>query len=458
MKPTACCARLSLISAGALPLLLCACSSSSGAPGGLAAVKPVGCAADRPAIALQGGQPIAPQPTGAPVPCITTTGYASVDPTLVVTEGGKVLFAPANVPGFTSSTDQGQTWAKPASPPMAPGGMLYHPWLWHDQVAHRLFYNVFSISQSTCADGSGATLWTSDDEGASWIHAPVGCGSQDWGKVITGPAATAASKAALAQSKYPDMVYYCATGPQAIIGPDHICYRSTDGGKTFVETATHPVSGSDGYPPAGAVGPDGTVYVPKGSAMGLDIATSKDEGDTWTDDIVTGSTFVGTSSRNWLSLNVTADSAGNIYAAWSDDKDLLPYLAVTKDQGATWSVPVSVAAPGVLTSAYPSITVGTPGYVAIAYYGSTTARGSTDGYFSSDGLAYGAYLTVTKNLFDAVPVFWSAQLNDPAIPAFTGLSFDVSEYAGYPVFSPDGTIWTSFLGDKKGFAARLVFP
>ena len=105
--------------------------------------------------------------------------------------------------------------------------------------------------------------------------------------MITGPAATAASKAALAQSGYPDMVYYCATGPMAIIGPDHICYRSTDGGKTFTETATRPAAGSGGYPTGGAVGPDGTLYKPKGSPSGLAITMSTDEGDTWNDKVVT---------------------------------------------------------------------------------------------------------------------------------------------------------------------------
>jgi hypothetical protein len=403
-----------------------------------------------------GGVALSPQPATLLVPCVSSPGATSFDPTLVLTESGKLLLSPANVPGVASSIDEGRAWVT-SSPPDAPSGTLLHPWLWHDTASHRIFYNVYSLGAGTCSDNSGATLWFSDDEGASWTHQPVGCGSQDWGKVITGPAATAASKAALAQSGYPDMVYYCATGPTAITGPNHICYRSTDGGKTFTRGATDPVAMSNGgYPTAGAVGPDGTVYVPKGSPTGLAIATSKDEGDSWVDQVVGGSHFVGTSSRNWLSMSVAVDTSGTLYAVWSDDQDLLPYVAYSKDDGATWSSPLGIGAPGVKTSAYPSITAGPAGTVAVAYYGSLQARGSADGYFDSDGLPYEAYVVVTDDLFASSPTFFSATFNDPRKPVLTGLTYAVSEYAGYPVFAPDGSIWSAYLDGGNGFAGRLA--
>jgi hypothetical protein len=418
------------------------------------------CATERPAVAHgAGAQVLSPQPAGAPVPCAATTGFAAVDATLVITASGKIVFAPANLPGLTVSADDGATWSTPLTLPDQPSGTLLHPWLWQDAASHRFFYNVFSLTNGTCPDGSGATLWTSDDQGGSWTSGSVGCGSDDWGKVITGPPSTDASRTALAQSDYPDMVYYCATGPTAIIGPDHICYRSTDGGKTFTQTATDPVSGSGGgYPTAGVVGPDGTLYVPKGSPSGLAIAVSKDEGDTWTDAIVTGSMFVGTSSKNWLSMNVTVDAQGNLYAVWSDDSDLLPRLSVSKDEGATWSSPLAIGAPGVKTSAYPSVTVSSAGAVAVAYYGSTQARATEDGYYTSDGLPYSAYLVVTQSPLASAPVLWSATFNDPTQPVFTGLSYHVSEYLGYPTFASDGSIWGAYISGGHGLAGHLVFP
>ncbi len=458
-----CCQKRRVVVLATLSLPLGACGTSG--PGSASnAVADAGnamvCAPDRPAVAhAAGGQVLSPQPAGAPVPCAATTGFAAVDATLVITASGKIVFAPAVLPSLTVSVDDGAVWSTPLKLPDEPSGTLLHPWVWQDAASHRLFYNVFPIAKGTCQDGSGAMLWTSDDQGSTWTSGSVGCGSDDWGKVITGPPSTAASRAALAQSGYPDMVYYCATGPTAIIGPDHICYRSTDGGKTFTQTATDPVSASgNGYPTGGVVGPDGTLYVPKGSPNGLAIAVSKDEGDTWTDATVTGSMFVGTQSKNWLSMNVTVDAQGNLYAVWSDDSDLLPRLSVSKDEGATWSSPLAIGAPGVMTSAYPSVTVSSTGAVAVAYYGSTQARVTGDGYFMSDGLPYSAYLVVTQNPSASAPVFWSATFNDPAHPVFTGLSYHVSEYLGYPTFASDGSIWGAYISLGDGLAGRLIFP
>jgi hypothetical protein len=442
---------------------LAACGSSGGSPAApppAAAPPLVGCAADRPAIAHHGGAlPIEPAPAYAPTPCSASTDLAAWDTTMVITETNEILFAPAAAPGLARSGDNGMTWAA-LSPPSPPPGSLYHPWLWRDPASRRVFYNLFGDGGS-CTDGTGATLWFSDDEGTTWQKQPVGCGSMDWGKVITGPAASPARKAALAASGYPSVVYYSATGPALIIGPDHMFFRSLDGGKTFTRTATDP-DDTVGYPTAGAVAPDGTVYVPMGSPAGLALAVSKDEGDTWTDVVVPGSSFNGslTHETNFLSMNVTADSAGTVYVTWSDDRNLLPYLAFSRDGGGTWSTPVMIGAPGVYITAFPSLTVKTPGYVAVAYYGSTQAMAPSngDGYSVSDGRAYNAYLTVTTNLFADEPVFWSATFNDPAAPVFTGRDFQVSEYAGYPVFAGDGSIWTAFLDGPNGMAARLTPP
>jgi hypothetical protein len=109
---------------------------------------------------------------------------------------------------------------------------------------------------------------------------------------------------------------------------------------------------------------------------------------------------------------------------------------------------------------YPNIGVKHPGYVALAYYGSADAEGTGgDGYFSSDGRAYDAWVTVTTDLFAKEPRFWSSQINEPGAPVIAqGISYATSEYIGAPQFGPDGSIWAAFKSDTAGLAARLRAP
>ncbi|MHB8585422.1 MAG: sialidase family protein [Thermoplasmatota archaeon] len=74
-----------------------------------------------------------------------------------------------------------------------------------------------------------------------------------------------------------------------------------------------------------------------------------------------------------LSLVVgAADSAGNVYIAWAeadgkDQQDMHVYLAVSKDDGGSWSKPVQIDV-GNHSKIMPAITAGAPGHVAVAYY------------------------------------------------------------------------------------------
>ncbi len=444
--------------------LLCAGAAACSSAGQPSDAAGPGCDPRQTAVAHHGGgQLLTPQPAGAPASCAATTGFTAVDATMVVTKSGKLVFGPAAPPNLAISSNEGAAWS-PIALPSGPSSkdMLLHPWLWQDPQSARIFYNIFDTTHYACPDGSGSRLWISDDEGTTWAEAAVGCGSQDWGKLTTGPAFTAANKAALTGNGYPNMVYFCAGGPTLIVGPDHFCYRSVDGGKTFARTAGNPVdsnNGQHGYPNSGAIGPDGTFYMAHGSATGLAIAVSQDEGDTWKDTFVTGSTFAGSeqTQETWLSSNLTTDSAGTVYAVWVDDTMLLPFVATSKDHGVTWSTPVMFGAPGVQVAAYPNVTVRAPGAIAIAYYGSAQAMasGNGNGYAMPDGRPYDAYLAVTTNLFADDPVFWTAMVNDPDKPVVKGISFQFSEYLGYPVFNADGSVFASYVAGGKGLTGRL---
>jgi hypothetical protein len=409
---------------------------------------------------------VSPQPANAPVSCAASTGQASNDTSVVVLpDGGGLLVAPAGSTGISRSSDQGATWGAPLNPPGAPASAPNHPWLWQDAQSHRLFYNMFFGISGTgaCADGSGALLWTSDDEGLTWQSEPVGCGSQDYGQILTGPAATAGDKASLVTNGYPNVVYYCATGPMLIFGPDRFCFRSVDGGKTFVRTQGNPgpdPGGADRFPHNGAVAADGTLYVAHTSPQGVAVAVSKDDGDSWTDAVISGTTFGDfaipfTNSETYLSASVAVDAAGNLYVVWVDSTSLLPNLAVSTDAAQTWSKPVMFGAPGLFVASYPNIVAKEAGHIAVAYYGSLRKMGSGgDGYTQSDGRPYNAYLMVSNDALSSAPVFWTAAVNDPARPVIMGMSYTAGEYIGNPVFSGD-SVWAAFADHGKGLAASL---
>jgi hypothetical protein len=65
------------------------------------------------------------------------------------------------------------------------------------------------------------------------------------------------------------------------------------------------------------------------------LGVSSDGGHTWTDDPIPGSEASPTPDRNHNFPNVSVDSAGNVWYAWSDDKNV--YTAEPTDHGVTWT-------------------------------------------------------------------------------------------------------------------------
>jgi hypothetical protein len=432
-----------------------------------------GCDRSRPAIALHpGAEPVEPEPENAPFPCAAPTGIkAPFNTTVAVTSSGRVLFAPAMSTGVLATDDHGATFTGPLNkPPAENAGLWGHPWLTRDPDTGRLFFTLYNSFLGPCPV-TGHNYWYSDDDGDSWVKMPkgVGCGSWDWGKIITGPAATAASKAALQKSGYPNLVYFCAGGEVYALGTHHYCYRSTDGGLTFTRTKADAVDDARviearvkqvGWPNAGAIAPDGTFYKVHGSqGKGLTLVMSEDEGDSWSITQIPDTALGTTPNINFLASNVATDSEGNLYVVWVDDRDLLPYLVISRDRGKTWLPRMMVGAPEVKVATNINVAAREPGYVAINYYGSPQADSTGDGYFNRDGRPYNAYITVSTDVFAERPVFWSASINDPDEPTLTtGINVLVSEYLGPPVFGPDGSIWAGFLVEDKGLLGRLSPP
>lgn len=397
--------------------------------------------------------------------CRSTVGTGALDPVLITTRNDGLLLSPGQGAMLYRSSDLGGSW-QPLDPTGsgADKGARLHPYLHRDPASGRTYFNYFNFGRGApgCDASSGTNLWFSDDDGATWKGRSVGCGSHDWAKVITGPAPTPALGSALQSSGAKSVVYLCATGPTLIIGPDHMCYRSTDGGDSFVATATPAANSVDSpvalvpiaFPQAGVVASDGIIYKSHAAVDGqLALKISRDGGDSWEKKLVAEAQLAG-GYTNFLSSNLAIDSEDTLYLVWVDDRDVLPYLSISRDRGVTWSARTKLSADEVKHGAYPNVAVFAPGHIAVAYYGSPSADGTGDGYSGPDGRPYHAYLSVSKQTTGA-PSFVTARINAEDAPVVASWSFATSEYLGPPVLTSDGTVWAAFVNTDSVLIGRL---
>jgi hypothetical protein len=107
--------------------------------------------------------------------------------------------------------------------------------------------------------------------------------------------------------------------------------------------------------------------------------------------------------------SVAVDSLGNLYYVWVDWPDRLPRLVVSTDGGVTWSAPRTVSPSGVRATNLATLDVGTPGNVAVAYYGTT-------GDPEDPATGWNGYLAAATGLLTGSPSFTTVTVNDPAQP------------------------------------------
>ncbi len=333
--------------------------------------------------------------------------------------------------------------------------------MWSDPASGRIF--ATTSQKGAFPDGSGSIVAFSDDDGDHWSHAPVGAGSWDWGKLIAGPPATARGCAALSQSGYPSMLYFSATGPTLIFGPNQITYRSSDGGLSWERTADmfdeDRVSRLEvGFPQPGAVGPEGTIYRPWAgtpldyapgtdkSRIGVHVSRSLDEGDSWSHfDVPDSRTQV-------LGARMAVAKEGALWLSWTDQADGQIRLSTSSDRAETWSAPRVLRLPGVARTARPTIAFREDGAFALACWGSPQAEGHGDGWLKRDRRPYDGYLLFCRDV--SVPRLECVTAvvregDEPLLP--TGESaFHSGEYIGAPSFAPDGSVWAGFTSASVG--------
>lgn len=388
--------------------------------------------------------------TDVPAGRTYAVGADAIEPTIGISKKGHLFYtASAGVRQVDvfRSTDGGESWKNTS--PALPTGTKTHPltldpYIYFDESTGRLFNIDLTVACSY--------LSFSDDEGKTWTDNPLACGRpvNDHQTLFSGPPALTPE-----HPLFPENVYYCYND----FGTGTSCSKSLDGGISWVPTGTRPFEGvrtsnqnvedCGGFNGHGVVGDDGTVYLPKEWCGQPWLGISRDEGATWEQvQVATNTTeFLGSDT------SVAVDSKGNLYYAYESAKQLL-YLVTSKNGGKTWSKPLMVAAPKVNEVTLPTLDVGKPGRVAIAYMGSTNSPFSKcQPECSSSDYArttWNGYITMTVEALAKNPTFYSATVNPTDDPLYQGRC-DFSNRCS-PILdfldieiSPDGTPYGTFV-------------
>ncbi|MDP9342517.1 MAG: glycoside hydrolase [Actinomycetota bacterium] len=129
---------------------------------------------------------------------------------------------------------------------------------------------------------------------------------------------------------------------------------------------------------------------------GVGIASSTDQGLTWSYSSVPGTGSTGSAfDTEWNFDPIKVDSIGNLYVAWGEQdpktKSVSIRFATSQDHGQTWSKP-TVVSTTTGTNVFPTMDVVGPGVVDISYYG-TTATGDPNKVGRATWNLYFAQLT-----------------------------------------------------------------
>lgn len=387
-----------------------------------------GCDPHWPVVAYRAG----PGPSAAasapnlPVGCGVSTGYAASETTLAVASDGAIVFSPAASENtLARSIDGGTSWSL-VGPTRLQRTSLWNtvdPQVVVDRRTGRLFWAHTTYTDelqtplpdqsaaswlvpTALANAHGFQVFSSADEGVSWATADYRSEpTADWEKLSTGPPPPGSAP----PNSYPDVVYLCANAPVEATGPGRVCYKSLDGGATFVSagyvfpSATAPV----GCPPlaanTGVVTSSGRLYLPQSCSGGTYLAVSANEGASYEWRAVSGAP-----ASNGLGavVQLAADAADDLYVLWVFNDTL--QLVVSRDGGHSWSSPLTVSPPGLHHIVLPALAAGPRGAVGIAYYATSDPSAKM----------LSGYVSETSEALAARPLFYGGAVNDPTHPLF----------------------------------------
>lgn len=255
--------------------------------------------------------------------------------------------------------------------------------------------------------GKTSLMAVTDDDGATWTPS-LGSGINsgvDHQSVGGGPLAPGLLGINLGVL-HPHAFYYCS---QDIALAQ--CAVSLDGGITYGPAIPiYSLLQCGGLHGHVKVGPDGTAYVPNKNCGGQQaVSVSTNNGLTWTVRKVPGT---GTSQSD-PSIGIATD--GTIYMGMVDAGR--PKVAVSHDQGRTWSTPVDVGQVfGLKNAVFPAVVAGDPDRAAVAFLG--TATPGAEGLADNPGFP-GAWHLYIATTYDG-GVTWTTVNATPGDPVQRG--------------------------------------